>query len=803
MESDKICLSIDFGTSNSVMSIFYEQNIIIIKEDENNIIPSVIELNDNKKIVGINAYNRQKIFNELDVESLDVIYEIKKMIGKKYSDLEKEHFEYLGYSLNSDENDNIIINSKYRPEEILTHLFMSFKSIAEDFMFKHYNLPELKNVIISVPVKFNDIQRKTIIQCATNANFNVLKLLNESTSASIAYGLNNCNDEKNVIVFDLGAGTLDISYCNICDNNFEVIGTSGNNNLGGSNFDKKIMEYCVSKFIDYHNIEDIEYMMDNINPSNMQKLKYLAEQAKISLNDNDKTKIKISDFYDSKELNVLITKNDLNELFKVLMQLIIKPLNDLLEVCEIEKKDVDEIIMVGGMTKFYMVYQTVETFFGKELNNSMDPDLVVSTGSAIYGHQLLNKTDLKNNLMLIDRTSLSLGIDTTGGIMDIFIPRNSIMPIKKSKKYTTDQDFMESITIKIFEGDRKMTKDNIHIGDLVLSGIEPEKRGIPEIKVEFSIDQYGTIKVKAEDLKNNINKKSTIINKKNLSKEEIDEIIQKSILMDNLDRIERSKKRYYQILISNSNKIIENLKVEELTLKEEIKNSMIDEITQMLEWLKSKTFDEIDLDKYKEMQKHFETQYSIFLTAQPTVYKVASIEEKLNGVKIYEDDINYSKYTEQILYFKDILYEYKTLKEKNILLNSQKFYFLTNITKEEIINFLIKESEIMIQTVDDILIELITTPQTDETVKKLCDKIYEMDIHYKTFYLKYEMNFNLIKYVECALEKSEEIALNNDDEEVLNKIVEYHTCLYEMKNKYIDYDEKILLNILLDLKNTK
>jgi molecular chaperone DnaK (HSP70) len=799
MDINKVCLSIDFGTSNSVMSIYYNNEVIIIKENDNKIIPSVIELSDNKKIIGLEAYNRKKIFDEIDIESINIIYEIKKIIGKKFDELEEEYFEYLGYNLSHDEEGNILINSKFRPEEILTHIFMSFKTIADNFLLDNYKCDEgIKNVIISVPVKFNDVQRKTLLECATNAGFNVLKLLNESTAAAIAYGLNNCKDEKNIIVFDLGAGTLDISYCNIYDNNFEVIGTSGNNNLGGLNFDKKIMEFCVGRFIEMNNLKDdeLENMLENINPANMQKLKYLSEQAKISLNENEKTKIKINKFYNDINLEIIITRNDLNELFKVLIQLMIKPLNDLLELCNITKNEIDEIIMVGGMTKFYMVYQNVELFFGKELNNAIDPDLVVSMGNALYGYQILNKEDLNNNLILIDRTSLSLGIETTGGIMDVFIPRNSIMPFKKSKKYTTDSDFLESITIKIYEGDRKMTKDNIHIGDLILHGIEPEKRGIPEIKIEFSIDHYGLIKVKAEDIKNNLNKKSVLINKKMLSKEEVDKIIEKSKLMDNIDRIERTKKQSYSNLINNSFKILDNLKTSELTMPEELKNKLIENITEKLNWLNTKSFDEIDLDTYKELQKDFEIQYSIFLTSQPTTYKVEAQEENIKGVKIYEDEINYSKYTEQINYFKNLLKEYNIIKEHNKKLYDTKFYFLKDLTKDEIINLLTTKNDELLHIVDSILIEIITKPQTDEIIESYCSKAYNLDIEYKNLYNIYSIYFNLIKYVEIKLEEYEN---SINDENKLNQVIEYYVIIHEMKNNYIEYNETVLMNILLDI----
>ena len=448
MDSKKICLGIDFGTTNSCISFWYKNNPIIIKDmDDMDIIPTVIEIMDNKKIIGQEAYKRKEMFEKIDYNNF-VVYEIKKLIGKKYSELDKQFIDLLGYKLESDINDNILIvynDKKYYIEEIITHIFMSFLHLSNLFLKKNYEIEEdVNNVIISVPARFNDNQRELIKRCAINSGFNVLRLLNEPTAAALCYGNNNNTKEENIIVFDLGGGTLDISLLRIFENDYEVIGSSGNSNLGGSDFDRKIMEYSIGVFIEEYKI-DPAIFTENVTEQNLQKLKYLAEKTKITLSDD-------------------------------LISLIIKPINELLHICEFDKKDINQVIMVGGMTKMPIIINNIELYFSMDVNCSIDPNTVVSVGSSRYGYTILNKNDIEDRLLLIDRTSLSIGLESSGGIMDVFIKRGTIIPAKKIKKYTTDTDDMEEIDIKIFEGERKFTKDNVLLGDFKLTGIEKQKR---------------------------------------------------------------------------------------------------------------------------------------------------------------------------------------------------------------------------------------------------------------------------------------------------------------------------------------
>lgn len=678
MNNDNICFGIDFGTTNSCISFWYENNPIIIKDiDDSDIIPTVIEITDNKKIIGQEAYKRKEIFEKLEYNNF-VVYEIKKLIGKKYSELDEKYINLLAYQLESDENDNINIvynKKKYRIEEMVTHIFMSFYYLCNNYLKENYNVEgEFNNVIISVPARFNDNQRELIKTCATHSGFNVIRLLNEPTAASLCYGIENLNSiEEKVIVFDFGGGTLDISLLRIFENDYEVIGSSGNSNLGGSDFDRKLMEYCISCFIEKYEIKPEDFLK-KITEQNLQKLKYLTEKCKISLSDNLKTKVIINNFFNEKNLEVSITREDLNLICKDLISLMIKPINELLGICEIDKCLIDQVVMVGGMTKMPIIINNIELYFQKEINCSIDPNTVVSIGASRYGYCLLNQKDIEDRLLLIDRTSLSIGLEASGGIMDIFIKRGTIIPVKKVKKYTTDMDDMDEININIFEGERKFTKDNIVLGDFKLTGIEKQKRGIPEIQITFSIDHNGIINIKAEDLNNTFNKKSLRIlgNKQNLNEEELSEIIEKAKLMDKRDRIDKEKKQSYNNIIYESRKIIDNLNNKELKADEETRETVIDAITELLLWIQKMNYSDIELDKYRDIRKEFKQRYSIFLihNTEPVKYYKGSDEiddnkhmqsDKNDGVKIFDDEENIKKYATQLNYMKLILEEYNQI----------------------------------------------------------------------------------------------------------------------------------------------
>ena len=797
MYSD-LCLGIDFGTTNSCLCVWHNNKSIIIKDiDGSNIIPTVINISNNKKIIGKHAYALDNIFNKTTF----LVYEVKKLLGKKYSDLSEQQLMLLSYNIQKDDDDNILIydeqsNKSYMPEEIATHLFMSFKLRAEIFLSEKFGEEiSLTHSVISVPAYFNKIQREIIKQCAINSGLIIKRLINEPTAAALCYGSGKHSKESiNVIVFDLGGGTFDISLLNICDDSFEVLGCSGNSCLGGSDYDEKIMEYCINEFINKNEI-DSEIFQKEITENMLQKLKYLSEQCKIALSDNLITKILINNFYNDLKLNVSITRDKFNELCNSLNRLIMKPLDNIIINSELEKNDIDEIIMVGGMTRIPIIRQNVENYFGKEVNCSINPDNVVAIGSAIQGHMIMNKSSLEDKLLLIDRTSLSIGVETYGGIMDTIIPRGTIIPVVKKKKYTTDTDFTENINIKIYEGERKYVKDNDLIGDFVLTGIEKEKKGIPKIEISIEIDIDGIIKVKAKDLDNSLNKKSIqITNNKDLTEEQINKIIENAKIMDDIDRIDCTKKKSYLSLIETSNRIIENVNSDTIQIDIDEKEEIIKNVTHVLNLLKETAYEKIEIDKYKELLKNYKHNYGIYIiqsNEQIVEFKSSEeindnhCQEKKNGVEIYDTDLNNKKYDEQVIYIRKILDEYDLIK-KQIYMNNEN-------------NQLLSEIEKILDYTNNIIIKIFVDRElTDEKVNNFITELYNLDVAFKEIYENEKDNCDILIKLNLKIKEKESILTNKletSDEETCEKIfkkldiiMEFEGYLYKVTNKYIDYD---------------
>lgn len=848
-ELNNLCLGIDFGTTNSCLTVWYKNKSIIINDvDGGEIIPTVIEINSDKKIIGKEAYLRKDIFSNApntNNKNIFLIYEIKKLLGKKFSELNPKHIAMLAYELKPDENDNIMIidneNLKtYYPEEIATHLFMSFKLKAETFLSTKFEKKIIiSNSVISVPAYFNKNQRQIIKNSAEYAGLNVLRLINEPTAAAICYGLNKSNkvDGLNIIVYDFGGGTLDVSLLNINDDVYEVLGSCGNNNLGGSDFDNKIMEYVLGEFIKANTDIDYEKLLLDISENSLQKLKLLCEQAKIALSDHTNTKIKINNFYLSKNLIVNLSREIFSEICQDLLRITVKPLSDLLYLCEKDKEEIDEIIMVGGMTRVPIIRHNVERFFNKDVNCSINPDNVVSIGTSIQGWMLLNSKSIQDKLLLIDRTSLSIGVETNGGIMDVLIPRGSIIPIKKTKKYSTDTDYIDSINIKIYEGERKFTKDNYLIGNFILSGIEKQKKGIPSIQITFSIDSDGIIKIYAEDLENPLNKKSIQVsgNKQNLTQEQIDKIIMNAKEMDQIDKIDKIKKESYNSILDNSEKIISNVSNDIISLPIEIKNTIISNVSEIIEWLKNTNYADIEIEKYKEILHDYKINYSIYIILQSKplieLEDANSEQEKDKGIEIYDDDTNAKNYEEQINYFRKIVDEYdgigKQIKIFKFSNNKSSNQIDDNKKNIELENLENKFNKVYEYASDNLLNFFLNKNLTPEYVDNIVNELYKFDSDFKEMFNLFDSEFNIISKLINKLEEKENYYLglleileesvkvltdsnevnepndinNNNDEitkinDMLDIILEYQTIIYKMNSGYIDSDIDRLTNML-------
>lgn len=691
---------------------------------------------------------------------------------------------------------------------------MSFKLKAEIFLKDRI----IKNAVISVPAYFNKNQRDIIKKSAEYAGFNVLRLINEPTAAALSYGLGK-NITKdgglNIIVFDFGGGTLDVSLLNINNGIYEVLGSCGNNNLGGSDFDVKIMEYCIEKFINENNISNDDFIK-NQNNNSLQKLKYLSEQCKIVLSDNTSTKIKIFNFYNNINLEIKFDRELFNQITQDLISLLIKPLSDVLECCELTKNDIDEIIMVGGMTRIPIIRYTVERFFNKDVNCSIDPDSVVSIGASIHGYMLCSKSSIEDKIILIDRTSLSIGLETSGGIMDVIIPRGTIIPTKKIRKYTTDTDFVDSIDIKIYEGERKFTRDNFLIEDFSLSGIEKKKRGLPEIQITFEVDTDGIIKIKAEDLENPLNKKIIKVsgNKQNLSNDQIEELVNNAKIMDKNDRIDKMKKESYLSLIDSSKRILENINSENYKIEDEIKKHISNNIKEILDWLNTKNYEEIEVEKYKELLHDYKLNYSIYLLQNSLCINElqTSNEEDTSTIEIYDNENN-KKYLEQIKYFRRIIDEYedinKHLKIIKYMKHEDNMQEKIEVFLENIISIFNNTKE---YANDTIILFFIDKQLSNDEVEDFCKNMHDMDSKFKEKYSEFNNEFDLLKKLFNKIKEKEDSLLeelekmNTEDEIINNKLevlLEFHSYIYKMNNGYITVENNKIMEIINILEEWK
>jgi hypothetical protein len=473
--------------------------------------------------------------------------------------------------------------------------------------------------------------------------------------------------------------------------------------------------------------------------------------------------------------------------------------------------------MVGGMTRIPVIRYNVERFFNKDVNCSIDPDTVVSIGAAIQGYMLTNSADLEDKLLLVDRTSLSIGLELSGGIMDILIPRGTIIPVKKMRKYSTDTDNVEWIGIKIYEGERKLTKDNFLIGDFVLSGIEKEKRGIPEILITFEIDPDGIIKIKAEDLKNPLNKKVIQVsgNKQNLTQEQLDEIVSNAKKMDSVDRMDKLQKESHLTLLDSSLRILENISSPEVKLDSSIKEQISEKISENLKFLRETNYSDISQEIYKEMLHDYKMNYSIYLihSTAPIINLESANEEETKGIEIYDEDINNKKYEEQIKYLRTVIDEYDTIeKQLNIYMFMDLGSEEKNSNKKILLEKLLTLKTNLYDYANDCLVKFfVENNLTDELVNEYCINLNNFDTEFKQLYGEVEDEYNTINKIVKKISQIENHYLSMLENlqpetkeylnitKILDVIIDYDSYLYKINNGYEKYSSKIINDIYEEL----
>lgn len=524
MSEKRLAIGIDLGTTYSCVGVFKNGKVEIITNEQGcKTMPSFIAFTDTERIIGDPAKS------QFGSNPTNTVYDSKRLIGRKFSDpiLQQDILHY-SFKVDKDNQDKPQIcveymneQKRYYPEEISAMILSKMKETAETFLGQ-----QVKDAVITVPAYFNDTQRQATKEAGTIAGLNVIRIINEPTSACIAYGLDK-HGERNILIFDLGGGTLDVSILNVAQGVFQVKSTSGDTHLGGEDFDNKIAEFCFQEFTKKNKLKPDAIRELLTNQKIKGKLKKECENAKRTLSSTNQTTINIDNFFREVDLNVQLTRSKFEAFCENDFKRCIEPVIKALEGANMKKDEIDDIVLVGGSTRIPKVRQLLKDYFGKEPKSDINPDEAVAYGAAIHAAVISGVEDKQiSDLILLDVTPLTLGIQTAGGVMAPLIKRNTPVPCEKEEVFSTYSDNQPGVTIKVYEGERSMVKDNNLLGTFELIGIPPAPRGVPKIRVKFHVDINGILNVSAVDESSGKSEKMTITNDKDrFTKEQLEKML--------------------------------------------------------------------------------------------------------------------------------------------------------------------------------------------------------------------------------------------------------------------------------------